>query len=613
MSSENDAGTWDRVAAELRACKEAQQRAWGDIDNAILGRYLAGDLSGDERRRVESDLEKLPELRKLVDLVGDVLNEFEPAAAPAPAVPEPVVLSFKARSSRRSLGSFLRQRSVVAAAACLLLTLGLVASLRFVPLPTSDPGTFAQVSTPTDPPAGDSGFARAGLRSSPPPPRAESFPPGVPVTVVSNRELAALAVAEGSAEDLEKKGQVREARQLVEKTAATVNQIAMQLQKDGDLVGAEPLWSNTHELCKRKLGPDHPETQCAGRNLVLTYQVAVNTPPTDGKAAYPFNPPKAPAGIPTARAQVPYPGEKGYLPPAAAVSAKTVVADSALGREAKVAQAADTLRDKLERRDPRQLKTRVVPLLTEALKRAASPQEREALARTLGHLGPTARQAVPVLTAYLRKSNEPREQQAILIALGQMGPAARDAAPVLVEWLSNADTAARLYAAEAIVRLGPAARGALPALNKRAEAKDAVVQDVLRRIEGHEGRIGICDECDCFSVQALGESLRQIHTLAESSGVEVLVETAPTLAADRKADERAREIGVRGVCILLAHDAPAVQVSVSPALQKQGLTADRVRAAVEPCLKENNFDKALVEAVAEVARFEKARPDRKSP
>ena len=44
MSSKLDpAVQWDRVTRELRACKETQRKAWGDIDSATLGRYLAGE------------------------------------------------------------------------------------------------------------------------------------------------------------------------------------------------------------------------------------------------------------------------------------------------------------------------------------------------------------------------------------------------------------------------------------------------------------------------------------------------------------------------------------------------------------------------------------------
>ncbi len=76
---------WERVAAELRACREAQQRAWGDIDNTTLGRYLSDEVTSEERRQIEGALDELPELRKLTELVRDVLGE--PAAVPyGPAI-----------------------------------------------------------------------------------------------------------------------------------------------------------------------------------------------------------------------------------------------------------------------------------------------------------------------------------------------------------------------------------------------------------------------------------------------------------------------------------------------------------------------------------------------
>src|SRR5690242_11795663 len=87
---------WDRVASELRAYRQAQQQAWGEIDNDTLCRFAAGDLSGYERRQVEQALAERPELRKLTDLVRDVLADFEPAAEPAPPppIPAPRILPF---------------------------------------------------------------------------------------------------------------------------------------------------------------------------------------------------------------------------------------------------------------------------------------------------------------------------------------------------------------------------------------------------------------------------------------------------------------------------------------------------------------------------------------
>src|SRR5438874_1132826 len=109
---------WDRVASELRAYKQTQQQAWGDVDNATLGRYLAGELSGEERARVEQALGQYPELLKLTDVVRDVLGEFEPAA-PLPLPQAPKILPFpQPRPARKPFVRVLRPRGALVAAAC---------------------------------------------------------------------------------------------------------------------------------------------------------------------------------------------------------------------------------------------------------------------------------------------------------------------------------------------------------------------------------------------------------------------------------------------------------------------------------------------------------------
>src|SRR5271163_4279313 len=87
-------GQWERVASELRACRAAQEQAWGGVDNGLLGRYLADDVTADERRRIESALRERPELRKLTDPVSDVLRECEPVVAAPEPVGRPAVLPF---------------------------------------------------------------------------------------------------------------------------------------------------------------------------------------------------------------------------------------------------------------------------------------------------------------------------------------------------------------------------------------------------------------------------------------------------------------------------------------------------------------------------------------
>jgi len=135
---------WALVAAELLAGREAQEQAWGSIDNATLGRYLAGEVSANERQVVEAALERHPKLRELTDLVRDVLSDYEPALVAAPAapiqtpLPAPATLSFRnaQQKKQKRFGSgwaMARQRLALVAAACLLLALGLFLQQGLLP------------------------------------------------------------------------------------------------------------------------------------------------------------------------------------------------------------------------------------------------------------------------------------------------------------------------------------------------------------------------------------------------------------------------------------------------------------------------------------------------
>jgi hypothetical protein len=97
---------WEHVAAELRAHREAQREAWGDLDNATLGRYLVGEVTAEERERVEAAMKQHPELGVLIQLVAEVLGEVEPAqetvAIQKPALAESPSMSSASASSTRA-------------------------------------------------------------------------------------------------------------------------------------------------------------------------------------------------------------------------------------------------------------------------------------------------------------------------------------------------------------------------------------------------------------------------------------------------------------------------------------------------------------------------------
>jgi hypothetical protein len=115
---------WDSVAAELRAYSAQHKQTWGDLDHALLGRFLAGEVTPEERAQVEAALDEHPELRLLTDIVSDVLADTAPVTTPVEEAPR--ILSFtsagnaSARRSRR-----FRQMFALAAAACVMLALGI--------------------------------------------------------------------------------------------------------------------------------------------------------------------------------------------------------------------------------------------------------------------------------------------------------------------------------------------------------------------------------------------------------------------------------------------------------------------------------------------------------
>jgi tetratricopeptide (TPR) repeat protein len=122
-SSPHSSSGWNRVASELRAYRDLQRKAWGDTDNALLGRYLADEVDSGEREKVEAALDEHPELRQLTDLVREVLGESDSAAVGQPE--KPAVLPFappKVTAKRAPFRS--GQAFGWLVAACLLVTVG---------------------------------------------------------------------------------------------------------------------------------------------------------------------------------------------------------------------------------------------------------------------------------------------------------------------------------------------------------------------------------------------------------------------------------------------------------------------------------------------------------
>jgi hypothetical protein len=580
------AGSWERVAAELRACRESQQRAWGDIDNATLGRYLAGELSGEDRRQVEQALEALPELRKLTDLVRDVLADCEPEVAPARTLtpaPEPM----SRRQPRPALLRFRRHTASLvslATAASLLLALGLSmprlgddAAARA----PSAPALGRAVAT-----RGESPVFFTALRPTEP---ALSRP-----APAREEGLARIEQMDRTVWSLEQKGKRKEALALAQqypdvarrsdleqhpRYAYSLNQVCQLYLEDGDLKRAEESLQQALALSKRELGTNHPVTVWARNRLAGVYQVALNTPATDGLAvrsvgsreevapavAQPLTAaPPAPAPAPPFRGgymSKDTPGAAGGNPYEPFRSSSMKVASDGKVK----AEQARALHEQIVRLDPHKVRTVVVPVLTKALEESASSVERLDAARALGQLGPAARDAAPALVFCLRHARTQEEGKALAGALVQIGPSARDA-------LQN--------------------------LDRRARDGDPVLE-VWQRLQGREGRIGVNDAGECFSVRALRRSAQEIHALAERAQVELMVETAPALRPDAVQDAKQRlgEMGPRGVCVLIGKDGPDVRVWASEDLRRQGLPTEKLAQAVTDLCRRRQYDAALAQAV----------------
>jgi hypothetical protein len=74
MSESSDAREpWDRLALELRADRQAQRQAWGDVDDVQIARYLAGDCSAQECAEVEQAMRDFPDVREVIDVLRGVL------------------------------------------------------------------------------------------------------------------------------------------------------------------------------------------------------------------------------------------------------------------------------------------------------------------------------------------------------------------------------------------------------------------------------------------------------------------------------------------------------------------------------------------------------------
>lgn len=626
----NADSSWDRVAAELRACREAQQRAWGDIDNTTLGRFLAGEVTPEEQHQIENALDNLPELRKLTELVREVLAEPETAPVPCEAAvlpfppPQPqartLVPSEVPGGGWRTPGTVprkvwfrdahFRRCAGLAAAACLLLALG-------VALPRTK----------------TSARPEAGVTLA-------FFHP------VADRRLP--IGTEGMVEDsvlaLEVEGKNHEAVTLARQYANNLTRQARVYQEKGDLGRAEPALNQARLLCARTFGPEAPETVRARNSLAGVYEVALNTasssPNLDALVDSPSprftsadrkstqdargNPPRLMAkasalagtgGSANTALSPPVHSASAYVAPSAPVALQTTSPHAqkpksvlpsrhqnhlSLGEQS----AAFALCQRITHQSQKEVKTAVVPVLIQALRESNDAAERQRFACALGRLGPAAAEAVPVLLDAYRGAALPSERAVLLLALGQIGSAARQAVPVLVDSLRSDDPQVRKCAAHALVLCGSGVRGRDGELVLRNDA-DPLLREVLKRLDSPEGRSGIDDAAECFSIEAIQQGRQAVLRLARQTHLEIRIETVHgENALKKRTANLRREAGSNCVHLCIDKDAPAVQVFVSEPLRKQGLTEAKLHQAMAPYLRGPDFDRALEAGIHHLDDFE---------
>lgn len=68
------ASKWATVAAQLRAYRDQQQAAWGDLDDTTVAKYLANEATDEEIAQVEAAMERYPAVGQAIGVIKEVLK-----------------------------------------------------------------------------------------------------------------------------------------------------------------------------------------------------------------------------------------------------------------------------------------------------------------------------------------------------------------------------------------------------------------------------------------------------------------------------------------------------------------------------------------------------------
>jgi hypothetical protein len=91
---------WSRIAADLNEHRAAQRRAWGDVDEAAIARYVTGEGTEAERERLEQAMRDYPRVRECVESIRAIMGDLPLEGIRAAETPRPAILPFASRPRR---------------------------------------------------------------------------------------------------------------------------------------------------------------------------------------------------------------------------------------------------------------------------------------------------------------------------------------------------------------------------------------------------------------------------------------------------------------------------------------------------------------------------------
>jgi tetratricopeptide (TPR) repeat protein len=473
MSIEHpDQVQWNKVAAELRAAREAQQRTWGDIDNTTLGRYLADEATSSEKAQVESALETLPELRLLTDLVRGVLAESGPAEPVAPvtvqapaAGPPPETAPRSIPFVQKSRWAFSRRRAAALVAACLAVAVG---TWAFWP-GSSDKKSFIDLTALANVLAREQEHAAALQLAASDRAKEEAAARTVVARLDAlqkkienyqaegDRETALAAARDYSA--LAANSEIENDLRFAPKVAAGWNQVGLLYREEGDIDQAERALAKANEINRKTLGENHKATRQTCFYLAAVYQDAVASRTHPGAAMMMHTAP---------------PNPEPAMKDLSFDKSNHLRAESLARFRARMPEMRKHVQES------------VLPILTKALEDAQTAPERARLAIALGNLGELALDAEPVVVSRLERAKDPSECDALVDALYQMRQTRSEGAVrVLAQTLNKCEAEAARRSVANYLGLTPAGRAELTEwAAKGKEAEKQIAEEALLRPRG---------------------------------------------------------------------------------------------------------------------------------